>query len=166
MHRIAVALSAIFAGCFLMVFAGSCGDREQTLGPNEHQQQQSLASPVVGGEDLVLREENTIFIAFPETRLVKKISDPWISDAVLSMLPDAARGYFVAKGVVYIEDAKTAAAIAIIAGMEDSDASGVVWIGRVDSWSCVKCCFMDPPCNCCPKDDDKDQYIKAVAEAQ
>jgi len=172
MKRIVNGLAMLLAGGLLAVFAMSCSDGEQALGLNEDQRLQVHSTLATGADGLVPLEEGVIFIVLPGMRYVRVIDDPWISGAVLSMLPDAVRGQFNAKGVVYVDDGETAAAIAIIAGVVGSYASDGVWIASNESWSCLKCCVDEHPCctpcpSCCSKkDDDKDMYYIKVEEAQ
>jgi hypothetical protein len=146
-----------------MVLAGSCGESEQALGLDEHQHLQEHSASASGAACVIGPQESVIFIAIPETNHVRGIYDTRTCDLVLSMLPDAARGQLEAKGVISIYDAETAAAIAVVAGMEGAEVSGGMWIAAAGSWSCLKCCMEDPPCcspcpACCEDKDSRDLY--------
>jgi len=141
-----------------MVISEGCGNSEQALGPTEHQEQSFLTTSA--GESRDIMDEGSILIVIPGTGEKKEISDPWISDAVLSILSEETRIRLFAEGSVLIEDAEIASVVVAFAGMEIVDVSdGILFV----SWGCAKCCYADPPCcspcpACCDK-KDKDQGI-------
>jgi hypothetical protein len=164
MNRGTVRSTALLAVGLLVVLAGSCGDGQQALGPDEDQQSRILSVPTAFGEGGAFREGGDIFVASPEPRFVTRICDPWISGLVLSLLPDAVRGQFDVKGVVYIDNVETTVSIAVAAGMKGYEASAGVWIIAAGSWICFKCCSEDPPCcSLCPACcDEKDLKVEEV----
>lgn len=136
----------------------SCGNSEQTLGPTEHQEQFFLT--MSAGESREIMDEGSILIVIPGTVEKKELSDPWISDAVLSILSEETRIRLIAEGLVFVDDVEIASVVVAFAGMETVDVSGGILLV---SWGCAKCCYADPPCcspcpACCDK-KDKDQGI-------
>ncbi len=159
MKRFTVVTGMLLAFGSLIIFAESCGNSEQILDPTEHQQQPFLTMSVNGNHEIL--EEGSILVIIHKTGEMKEISDSWISDAILSMLPDATWGRLATKGAVYVDDVEIAGMIVAIAGMETFDVSGGIMIASTDcSWGCLKCCGINPPCCtpcpqcCCDKDKD------------
>ena len=158
MKRFLVVLGVLAIVGFLMVISEGCGKSEQALSPAEHQE--PTISETSAGESRDIMDEGSILIVIRGTGEKKEISDPWISDAVLSILPEETRIRLFAEGSVLIEDAEIASITVVFAGMEIVDVSdGILLV----SWGCAKCCYADPPCcspcpACCDK-KDKDQGV-------
>ena len=142
----------LFAGILLVVLTEGCGDTEQTFGPIEPTQQATLDLKDEVDE-IKSMGEGIIVVAIPKTEEVKEIYDPWIADAILSMLPEVTRARLVVKGSVYVYDVELAGAIVAMAGMGAFDVSGGILLADVDSnWGCIKCMYGDKPyCEACPQ---------------
>ena len=136
----------------LMVLAEGCGDAEQTFGPTESVQKATLDLKDEVGE-IKSMGEGIIVVAIPNAAEAKEIYDPWIADAILSMLPDATLARLAVKGSVYVNDMELAGTIVAMAGIETFDVSGGILLA---SWGCIKSCYSDkPPCSPCPACCDK-----------
>jgi hypothetical protein len=159
MKRFAVVTGVFLAFGLIMIFAESCGNREQILDPTEHQQQSFLTTSV--GSEHELLEEGSLLVFIPKTGDAREIYDPWISDAVLSMLPDATWGLLVTKGAVHVDDVEIAGMIVAIAGMETFDVSDGILLA---SWGCIKSGHGgQPTCTpwpACCDGKDKDMYFQ------
>ncbi len=77
MKRFAVVTGVFLAFGLIMIFAESCGNREQILDPTEHQQQSFLTTSV--GSEHELLEEGSLLVFIPKTGDAREIYDPWIS---------------------------------------------------------------------------------------
>lgn len=153
--RFAFVVGILCTSIILMVLAEGCGDAEQTFGPTEPIQQPVLDLNVNVSETKIIGE-GIILVAVPKTGEAKEVYDPWIADAILSMLPDATRARLAVKELVYVDDMELAGAIVAMAGIETFDVSDGILLA---SWGCIKCGYADPPCcspwpACC--DNDKD----------
>lgn len=162
MNRFAEVTGMVLVGGSLMLFVWGCGESEQTLDPVGIPHHGSSFSSTVESDGGIV-EEGAVFIAFPKTKDVREIRGGWASDAVLSMLPDAAWGRLVGQGIVYVGDVELAGAIASVTGMDGADISGGLWVAVGATAGCVKCCYgCDPlpctPCPACCYEKDKDQY--------
>lgn len=162
MKRFMVVIGVLAIVGFLMVISEGCEKSEQTLGPNEYQKQSFLTNSM--GDNREVLEESSLLIVIPGTGEKKELRDPWISDAILSILPEEIRMRLVAEGSALIEDTEIAGMIVAGAGMESFDVLGGILLA-VDgtSWGCILCGHADPPCctpwpACCSK--DKDMYFQ------
>ena len=142
----------LFAGILLVVLTEGCSDSEQTLGPIESTQQATLDLKDEVGEIKGV-EEAIIVVAIPKAAEAKEIYDPWIADAIYSILPDATLARLAVKGSVYVNDIELAGAIVAMAGMGAFDVSGGILLADDDSsWHCIKCMYADKPyCEACPE---------------
>ena len=146
MKRFMVVIGVLVTFGFLMVITESCGNSEQTLGPTGQQEQSILTNSK--GDNREALEESFLLIVIPGTGEKRELHDPWISGAILSILPEETRIRLFVEGSVLIEDTEIASMIVAGAGMESFDVSGGVLLA---SLSCIKACYSDkPPCSPCP----------------
>lgn len=158
-RRFAFAWGILFTCFLLSVLIYGCGDTEQAFSPTESAQKATLDLKDEVGE-INSVGEGIILVAIPKTGELKEIYDPWIADAILSMLSDATLAQLAVMGSVYVNDTELAGAIVAMAGMEAYDVSGGILLADDESnWGCIKCLYADEPyCEACPQccEPDKD----------
>ena len=154
--RLAFVRGILFTGILLVVLSEGCGDTEQTFGPIDPAQKATLDLKDEVGE-IKSMGEGIIVVVIPKTEELKEIYDPWIADAILSLLPDATLARLAVKGSVYVNDMEIAGTIVAMAGMEAFDVSGGILMGGA-SLGCIKSCYSySPLCSPCPQCCDKDK---------
>ena len=145
----------LLAGILIVVLSEGCGETEQALGPTEQIQQPALefSESVI---ETKLIKEGLISVAIPISQELKEIYDPYIADAILSMLPDAMRIRLSSEGSVLINDVNLSTEIALMAGFGTFDISSGIML--FESWSCIKCIYAEKPyCIACPQCCEKDK---------
>ena len=162
MKRLFIVVGVLAIVGYAMVITESCGNSEGTFEPYEYQDKLLLKAST--NESREMLNDGSLWIFIPLTQEEKEIRDPWISDAILSILSEETRIRFFAEGSVLIEDAAISGLILAGAGMESFELSGGLLLVDGDSWGCIKCCYSDeqdcPGCYC---DKDKpDGVIRYV----
>ncbi len=154
--RLAFAGGILSVGIILVALVYGCGDTEQAFGPNELVLEPALDLGTNVSETKPMGE-GIILVAIPKTGELKEIYDPWIADAILSLLPDATLARFTVKGLVYVYDMELAGEIVAMVGIEAFDVSGGILMGGA-SLGCIKSCYSySPLCSPCPQCCDKDK---------
>ena len=152
---------------YFMVHSSGCGNRQGELDPTTPIQPTLASTSVVDGH--VRLDEVLIRIFIPQLMEEKEIYDPWLYNAIISILPEDTRLSIFAEGWAFIEDTETAGMIVAVAGMESYEMLGGVLlaVGIDSSWSCALCGYAVPPCctpwpACCSK--DKDMHFPQIME--